>query len=128
MGVSIVPHVDRACYPLRGSIAVASVGVGRMLELIVGIALVALLCVPVGLSAAYFVNRPFSFGWWRDDPWPVGVQEEEPDHAWGTLEPEERSLPTQRPDPESVIEELGELARGDRPAVARVRPAIKRAA
>ena len=103
-------------------------GVWLMLELIVGIALVAVLCVPVGLSAAWFVNRPFAFGSWRDDPWPTGVQEEEPDHAWGTLEPEERSLPTRRPDPESTIEDLGEFARGDGPAVAPVRPAIKRAA
>jgi hypothetical protein len=95
------------------------------MDLLITLAVIGLLSLPVALAGAWMSERGRS-AWaiyvrgHQEDPWPVGVQEEYPDHHWAIWSDEAAGQPSQAQD-RPVIEE-------DPPAVpiAPVRSSVRR--
>jgi hypothetical protein len=100
------------------------------MDLLITLAVIFLLALPVGFAGAWMAARGPS-AWaivirgHQEDPWPVGVQEEDPDHHWALWSDDtvgRRTEQRDRPVDQPVVEE-------DVPAIAiaPVRSAIRRA-
>jgi hypothetical protein len=100
-------------------------------DFLVSVAQIVACSVPIALLGAWVSSRGKAgmgglVNPWRADPWPMGVQEEDPDAPWGHDQP-----PRIEPGPSSAtasgIEDLPVDARGiDRPEVARLHGSVHR--
>jgi hypothetical protein len=70
------------------------------MDLLITLAVIFLLSLPVALVGAWMAERGPS-AWaivvrgHQDDPWPVGVQEEDPDHHWALWSDDAAGQPSQ---------------------------------
>jgi hypothetical protein len=101
------------------------------MEFLTSVAQIVVCSVPIAVLGAWVSSRGMTgmrglVSPWRADPWPVGVQEEDPDAPWGRVQP-----PRTEAEPSSVtasgIEDLPTDARDiTRPEVARLHGSVHR--
>jgi hypothetical protein len=64
------------------------IAIGERMDFLVNVAQIVAFSVPIAVLGAWVTSRGSVgmrglVGPWRDDPWPMGVQEEDPDAPWG---------------------------------------------
>jgi hypothetical protein len=101
------------------------------MEFLAGVAQIVICFVPIAALGAWVSSRGTTglrglVGPWRADPWPIGVQEEDPDAPWG-----HDGKPPMGPGTQAAtaarIEELPTGARDiGRPEVARLHGSVRR--
>ncbi len=105
------------------------------MEFLIGVAQIFVCSVPIAVIGAWVSSRGATgmrglVSPWRADPWPVGVQEEDPDVPWGHRPPSPPESPTEL-DPSAAatsgIEDLPEgTADPARPQVTRLHGSVHR--
>jgi hypothetical protein len=105
------------------------------MELLANVAQIVVFSVPIAVLGAWVSSRGTSgmrglVSPWRSDPWPIGVQEEDPDAPWGHDQPppsEALHEPDAAPALSAAIEDLPtDAAALTKPAVARLRGSVHR--
>jgi hypothetical protein len=108
---------------------------GERMELLANVAQIVVFSVPIALLGAWVSSRGTSgmrglVSPWRGDPWPIGVQEEDPDAPWGHDQPprvEASSVPETAAARSAAIEDLPtDVADPSKPKVARLHGSVHR--
>ena len=105
------------------------------MEFLANVAQIVVCSVPIAVLGAWVSSRGTSgmrglVSPWRSDPWPIGVQEEDPDAPWGH-DQTPRSAPLIEPDTaaalSAAIEDLPAVAEDRaKPQVARLHGSVRR--
>jgi hypothetical protein len=85
------------------------------MDLLLNFAAVFVLAIPLGFAAALFLRvapAAFSFRPQADLPWPVGVQEEDPESGWARRATASKPVAPEEPDVVPISSVHGRVGRG----------------